>query len=47
MEIKIIVAKLLQKFQLVKTEKTSLEVPNGTWMLLTHKNAIVKLMLRN
>ena len=43
MEMKIIVAKLLQKFQIVKADKTSLEVPGGTFLLLTHKDAIVRL----
>jgi len=47
MEMKILVAKLLQKFQIVKTEKTSLEVPSGTMFLLTHANAIVKLEPRS
>ena len=43
MEMKIIVAKLLQKFQIVKADTTSLEVPGGTFLLLTHKDAIVRL----
>ena len=47
MEMKIFVAKLLQKFQIVKTDKTSLEVPAGTFLFLTHANAIVKLKPRN
>ena len=47
MEIKILMAKLLQKFQIVKTDKTSLEVPSGTWMLLTHKDAVVMLEPRS
>ena len=47
MEMKILVAKLLQKFQIVKTAQTSLDVPAGTLFLLTHTNAIVKLETRN
>ena len=47
MEIKIFIAKLLQKFQIVKTEKTSLETPSGTLFLITHSNAFVKLESRN
>ena len=42
MEIEIMVAKLLQKFQIVKTGKTSLEVPFSLF-LLSHANAFVKL----
>ena len=47
MEMKIFVAKLLQKFQIVKTDKTSLKVPAGTFLFLTHANAVVKLEPRN
>ena len=46
MEIKIMVAKLLQKFQIVQTEQTNLEVPNPTFFLMSHPNAFVKLELR-
>ena len=45
MEIKIMVAKLLQKFQIVKTDKTNLELPYSLF-LLSHANAFVKLVPR-
>ena len=45
MEIKIMVAKLLQEFQIVKTDKTNLEL-SFSLFLLSHANAFVKLVPR-
>ena len=47
MEIKIFVAKLLQKFRIVKTSKTALHVPKGVLFLMTYPEIIVKFEARN
>jgi len=46
LEIKIFVAKLLQKFKIVQTSKTALATPNGTMFLLTYPEIVVKLERR-
>merc|ERR1719414_611771 len=46
LEIKIFVAKLLQKFKIVKTARTALDIPKGTMFLLTYPEIVVKLEKR-
>ena len=46
MEMKIFVAKLLQKFKIVKTSKTALNCPKGTFFLMTYPDITVKLEAR-
>ena len=46
LEIKIFVAKLLQKFKIVQTSKTAIATPKGTMFLLTYPEIVVKLERR-
>ena len=46
MEIKIFVAKLLQKFKVVKTSKTALNTPLGTFLIIGYPEIVVKLESR-
>ena len=46
MEIKIFVAKMLQKYKVVKTSKTALHVPIGVLFLITYPEIVVKLEAR-
>ena len=47
MEIKIFVAKMLQKYKVVQTSKTTLQVPIGVLFLITYPEIVVKLEARN
>ena len=46
LEIKIFVAKLLQKFKIVQTSKTAIATPKGSMFLLTYPEIVVKLERR-